>query len=278
MNKVAIITGATRGIGKACAISLAKQGFNVVVTGRTLKEGSGRAQMPFMEDKREVPVPGSLETTVADIAALGAEVLAVQMDVLDRASMDRVVADTLAKWGRIDLLLNNALYAGPGLMYPFDEFGFDQLEKSVMGNFVNQAYLTKQVLAVMLKQGGGTIIGLSSGAAIMPPPVPVRKGGWGFVYGGPKSAFHRIAEFVHIEHKDDGIFALNVEPGFTVTEATLAMFGANAADEGLGAATKPEVTGDVVAWIATQPEAKEFAGKLISTPTFFKERGISFPK
>ena len=167
--------------------------------------------------------------------------------------------------------------AGAGLMYPFDEFGFDQLEKSVLGNFVNQAYLTRLVLPVMVKQRSGIIIGLSSAAAIMAPPVPVRSGGWGFVYGGPKSAFHRIAEFVHIEHKDDGIFALNVEPGFTVTEATLAMFGPNVANEGLAEATQPSVTGDVVAWLATQPEAKELAGTLVSTPTFFKERGIQFP-
>ena len=112
----------------------------------------------------------------------------------------------------------------------------------------------------------------------MPPPLPVRKGGWGFVYGGPKSGFHRISEFVHVEHKDDGILAFNVEPGFTVTEATIALFGP---DTQMGDmvlhATKPSVTGDVVAWLATQPEAKEHAGTLISTPTFFKERGISFP-
>ena len=277
MRKVAIITGATRGIGKACALSLASHGFDVVITGRTLKEGEGRAQMPFTGDQRQVPVPGSLETTQREIEALGATVLAIKMDVLDRASMDEVVAQTLQRWGRIDLLLNNALYSGAGLMYPFDEFGVDQLEKSVLGNFVNQAYLTRLVLPVMVKQRSGIIIGLSSAAAIMAPPVPVRSGGWGFVYGGPKSAFHRIAEFVHIEHKDDGIFALNVEPGFTVTEATLAMFGPNVANEGLAEATQPSVTGDVVAWLATQPEAKELAGTLVSTPTFFKERGIQFP-
>jgi NAD(P)-dependent dehydrogenase (short-subunit alcohol dehydrogenase family) len=277
MRKVALVTGATRGIGKACALSLAQQGFDVVITGRTLKEGEGKANMPFSHDQRQVPVPGSLETTAAAIRACGREALPLRMDVLERASMDAVVQETLDKWGRIDLLLNNALYQGPGLMFPFDEFTFDQLEKSVLGNLVNQAYLTRLVLPVMIKQGGGIIIGLSSGAAVMPPPVPVRKGGWGFVYGAPKSGFHRIAEFVHVEHQQDGILAFNVEPGFTVTESTLAMFGANAAEEGLGQATKPETTGAVVAWLATQPEAKELAGTLVSSPKFFQQRGIVFP-
>ena len=63
----------------------------------------------------------------------------------------------------------------------------------------------------------------------------------------------------------------------TVTEATLAMFGPKVLEKGIADPTMPHVTGDVVAWLATQPEAKEFAGKLISSPTFFKERGIQFP-
>jgi NAD(P)-dependent dehydrogenase (short-subunit alcohol dehydrogenase family) len=276
MRKVALVTGATRGIGKACALALARQGFDIVATGRTVKEGDGRVNIPMLGDNRQVPVPGSLETTVAEIRALGREALGLPMDVLDRASMDAVVERTLGAWGRIDLLVNNALYGGPGLMYPFDSFTIDQLEKSAIGNLVNQAYMTRLVLPVMLAQKQGIIVGLSSVAGIMPPPVPARQGGWGFVYGGPKSGFHRICEFIHVEHGQDGILALNVEPGFTVTEATVAMFGPNAF-AGLAEPTEPKVTGDVVAWIATQPEAKAFGGKLISTPTFFQSQGIAFP-
>jgi NAD(P)-dependent dehydrogenase (short-subunit alcohol dehydrogenase family) len=278
MRKVALVTGATRGIGKACALSLARQGFDIVATGRTLKEGEGRVAIPLInEHGREVPVPGSLETTIAEVKALGREVQGLPMDVLDRGSMDKVVAQVMATWGRIDVLVNNALYGGPGMMYPFDEFDIEQLEKSVLGNLVNQAYLTKLVLPIMVKQGGGVVVGLSSGAALMPSPIPARKGGWGFVYGGPKSGFHRLSEFVHLEHHQDGILAFNVEPGRTVTEATIAMFGDQAEINKLAPPTMPSVTGDVIAWLATRPEASEFAGKLISSPTFFKDRGIVFP-
>jgi 3-oxoacyl-[acyl-carrier protein] reductase len=191
--------------------------------------------------------------------------------------MDKVVARVMATWGRIDVLVNNALYGGPGMMYPFDEFDIEQLEKSALGNLVNQAYLTKLVLPIMVKQGSGVVVGLSSGAALMPSPIPARKGGWGFVYGGPKSGFHRLSEFVHLEHHQDGILAFNVEPGRTITEATIAMFGEQAEISKLAPPTMPSVTGDVVAWLATRPEAREFAGKLISSPTFFKDRGIVFP-
>ncbi len=277
MQKVAIVTGATRGIGKAAALSLARAGFKVTVTGRTLKEGQGTATLPYAADGQQVAVPGSLETTVEEVRALGGEALPVVMDVLDRSTMDAVVAQTLAKWGRIDLLLNNALYQGPGLMFPFAEFSFDQLEKSVMGNLVNQAYLARLVLPAMIRQGGGTYISLSSNAAVAPPPAPPGKGGWGFVYGAPKSGFHRIAEFLHVEHAQDGIQAFNVEPGFTVTEATVAMFGANSAADFHRHATQPATTGDVIAWLATRPEARALSGTLVSSPDFFERRGIVFP-
>lgn len=277
MRKVAIVTGATRGIGKASALSLARAGFDLVVTGRTVREGDGTATMPYAADGKQVPVLGSLETTAEAIRALGREVLPLVMDVLDRGTMDAVVEQTVAQWGRIDLLLNNALYQGPGLMFPFAEFSFEQLEKSVMGNLVNQAYLARLVLPVMIRQGGGIYVSLSSNAAVKAPPAPPGKGGWGFVYGAPKSGFHRIAEFIHVEHGKDGILSFNVEPGYTVTEATVAMFGPDSAAAFNRHASRPEATGDVVAWLATQPEARELAGTMITAPGFFKSRGISYP-
>lgn len=277
MQKVAIVTGATRGIGKACALSLARQGFDVVVTGRTRKEGEGTATMPFSREGQQVAVPGSLETTVKAVQALGRQALPVCMDVLDRDSMDAVVTRTLETWGRIDVLVNNALYQGPGLMHAFADFAFEQLEKSVLGNLVNQTYMARKVMPVMIRQGGGYIVSLSSNAAVSAPSAPPDKGGWGFVYGAPKAGFHRIAEFIHVEHAKDGIIAFNVEPGFTVTEATVAMFGANAAADFSRNATRPETTGDVVAWLVTRPEAKALAGTLISSPTFFETQGIDFP-
>ncbi len=277
MSKLAIVTGATRGIGKASALSLAQAGFDLVITGRTVREGEGTATLPYDADGRQVPVPGSLETTVEAVRALGRRVLPVVMDVLDRGSMDAVVEQALANFGRIDLLLNNALYQGSGLMFGFSDFSFDQLEKSVLGNLVNQAYLARRVLPVMIGQGAGIYISLSSAAAVSPPPAPPGKGGWGFVYGAPKSGFHRIAEFIHVEHAKDGILAFNVEPGHTVTEATVAMFGPGSAAAFDRHASRPEVTGDVVAWLATRPEARELAGRMITAPGFFTSRGISFP-
>jgi NAD(P)-dependent dehydrogenase (short-subunit alcohol dehydrogenase family) len=278
MRKVALVTGATRGIGKACAISLAREGFSVVVTGRTLKEGTGTAPVPFHGDTRgTVPVPGSIEATAAAVRELGAEALELRLDVLDRASIDSAVATVLERWGRIDVLVNNALYQGPGLMYGFTDFTLEQLEASLQGSLVNQLHITRLVLPAMLRQGGGVVVGISSMAAVMAPPAAPAAGGWGFAYGAAKSGFHRIAEFLHVEHGKDGIQAFNVEPGRTIPDSTRAMFADKPELMGQLRGTAPSATGDVVAWLATRAEAKPFAGSLISSPTFFAQQGIQYP-
>jgi 3-oxoacyl-[acyl-carrier protein] reductase len=278
MRKVAFVTGATRGIGKACALSLARAGFDIAVTGRTLKEGQGKVPSASAKDPRELPVPGSIESTVAAVRALGREALGLHLDILSRPSIDQALEAVLASWGRVDVLVNNAIYQGPGLMYRFSEFTQEQLDACLLGTLINQVHLTRRLLPSMISQGGGTVVCIGSVAGVGPPPVPPAKGGWGFLYGASKSAFHRLAEFLHLEHRDEGIRSFLVEPQMTVTDTMATVFG-----EGVrslvakGQAFTPEVTGDVVAWLVTHPEANAYAGRLLSTPTFFRDNAIEGP-
>ena len=275
MRKVALITGATRGIGKACALSLAKRGFAVAVTGRTLKEGQGTVGN-YMKGNVPVAVPGSIETTVAEVEALGAEALGVRLDILDRASIDAGVAAVLAKWGRIDVLVNNGIYQGPGLMNGFDEVTIDQLDAIFLGIVTNQFYITRAVLPGMLERQDGSVVFMGSAAGAMMSPAPPRKGGWGVAYGMAKGAFHRMAEFLHLEHSKDGIRSFLLEPQMTVTEATIAVFGDKAGSlrGGASRANTPEETSEVVAWLVTHPDGPTHAGSLISAPKFFRQQGI----
>jgi hypothetical protein len=241
-----------------------------------VKEGDGRVPSANAKDPRELAVAGSIDSTVAEVRALGREALGLQLDILSRPSIDEALDTALATWGRVDVLVNNAIYQGPGLMYRFDEFTQEQLDAALLGTLVNQVHLTRRLLPSMIAQGGGTVVCIGSVAGLGPPPVPPAKGGWGFLYGASKSAFHRLAEFLHLEHKDDGIRSFLVEPQMTVTDTMTKVFG-----EGIrslvasGRAFTPEVTADVVAWLVSHAEANAYAGRLLSTPTFFKENGIT---
>jgi NAD(P)-dependent dehydrogenase (short-subunit alcohol dehydrogenase family) len=272
MRKVALITGATRGIGKACAIALARRGFDIAVTGRTRREGEGKVVKPYAADPSIVTVPGSIETTVAEVEALGRQAIGIQVDITDRASIDAGVAAVLERWGHIDVLINNGIYNGPGLMYGFDEFSIEAFEACLQGTVVNQAHITRQVVPGMIARGGGAVVFMGSVAGAMVSPAAPAAGGWGLLHGASKSAFHRIAEFLHLEHEKDGIRSFLVEPQHTTTEAMEVLF-ADSPRPSRG--HTPEVTGEVVAWLVSHPNGGEHTGRLLSTPTFFAEHGIS---
>src|SRR5262245_6833425 len=276
MTKVAVITGASRGIGKACALALARRGYRVAVTGRTLEEGKGTVVKPYAADAAApVAVPGSVASTVGAVRAGGGEAIGVALDIMSLSSIDAMLNQVLETWGRIDVLVNNAIYNGPGLMYAFREFSIQQLEACLRGTVVNQTYITRQVLPAMLERGEGAFFFMGSVAGLGPSPRPVTHGGWGFLHGASKSAFHRIAEFLHLEHAKDGIRSFLVEPQLTVTESMVALFGDAVASLGGMRGHQPQVTGDVVAWLAAEDRAGHYAGRVLSTPTFFAEHGIT---
>jgi NAD(P)-dependent dehydrogenase (short-subunit alcohol dehydrogenase family) len=253
-RKVALVTGASRGIGRCGALALAERGYDVTITGRTVHEGDGRVN--------DVVVPGSLDKTAAEIRALGREVLAVPMDVMDRAAIAAAFDATLARWGRIDVLVNNAPYSGPGTEAKVLDIDLGFAARIVEGNYLNQLYLTQLALPHMLEQGTGTIVNLGSGSALVAPPAPAGEGGWSLAYCASKAAFHQIAVVVDVEYRGRGIRAFTMEPGYTVTEKSIAM-----AHEGTYAkhfaGDPPEVAGAVIGWLAEDPASDRFLGKMV---------------
>jgi 3-oxoacyl-[acyl-carrier protein] reductase len=274
MTQVAFVTGATRGIGKAAAIELARQGFAVAVTGRTLREGDGRLARAGGEDA--IGVPGSLDATVQEIEALGGSALAVQMDILDIASIDAAVDAVVAKWGRIDGLFNNAIYQSPDLMSPIEQVDAEAADRVIRGLFTNQLHITQRAIGQMLKQGSGRIVFITSGAGNMLCERKLSEGGWGMLYGAGKAAFSKLAEFVDLEYRDFGIASFHIQPGLTLTEAMMAQYGEGAKDFGGAQPTyTPADTGRTVAWMLGSPDALRYAGpKLYTAPTFFEDHGI----
>ena len=274
MRKVAMVTGATRGIGKAAALELARSGFAVAVTGRTLREGEGRLASPGGSEA--IKVPGSIEATVREVEAAGGEALGIQMDILDRTSIDAAVDAVLAKWGRIDGLFNNAIFQSPAIMSPISAIDADIAETAMRGLMVNQMHITQRVLDPMLKQGGGRIVFITSGAGSMLCERKLSEGGWGMLYAAGKAAFSKLAEFVDLEYRDQGIASFHIQPGLTITEAMTAQYGEAAKDFGGGLPSyTPADTGRTVAWMIASPDAPAYAGStLYQASTFFEDNGI----
>jgi NAD(P)-dependent dehydrogenase (short-subunit alcohol dehydrogenase family) len=234
-----------------------------VITARTLREGEGIARAASVHDPRALPVPGSLEATADLTRAAGREALPIRLDLLERESIDSAVERALAEWGHIDLLLNNGIYQGPGLMDRFLDVPAELMARIFLGNVFHQTHLTQRVLRHMLGRGGGTIINMTSGSGQMDPPGPVGEGGWGFAYAASKAAFHRMVGMLHVEHAHQGIRAYNVDPGFTPTESQRVLHGGPSDLDAHWGGAPPEATGEVIGWLASDPGAEEWAGKTV---------------
>lgn len=268
-RSVAFVTGASRGIGKECAVHLARADFDVAITARTVHEGEGVDD----SDERARMVPGSLDTTAAEVEDAGQRALAIPMDLLDRASLGAAVQRTLDEWGRIDVLVNNAVHTGPGSMSHFVDTSVAMLETKLEANVLAQVVLIKSVLPGMLERREGTIINMTSAVAVTDPPAPAGEGGWGVAYAMSKGAFHRIAPILGLELGPRGIRVFNVEPGFVLTER-MEVNQREHGFEGVYRGAPPSVPASVVAWLATAADAPSMNGQTISAQRFALEHAL----
>jgi NAD(P)-dependent dehydrogenase (short-subunit alcohol dehydrogenase family) len=133
-RKRAFVTGASRGVGKGIAVTLAKHGFDVVITARTVNEGEEREHSSTVTKSDTSALPGSLSSTADLMRAEGAEVLVLPADLLDRASLGAAATTVLERWGGVDLVVHNARFIGPGHMDMMLDTPIDILEKHVNGN------------------------------------------------------------------------------------------------------------------------------------------------
>jgi NAD(P)-dependent dehydrogenase (short-subunit alcohol dehydrogenase family) len=268
---VAFVTGASRGIGKATAIELAAAGFDVAISARTVVDGAAR-----LDSDRSVVIPGGLDTTQAAVEQHGADCLAVPMDLLDRASVDAAVGAVLARFGRVDVLVNNAIYQGSGTLARFVDLHEADLRRILEGNVVAQLAIIRALLPGMIARGSGTIVNLVSGAGVQAPPAPVGHGGWSLGYALSKAAFGRVAPLLHIEHGDQGIRVFSVDPGLTITERMEATGTADQYRRHFKGAT-PDVIARAIRWLATDPASDALRGAVVDAQREVAARGLVTP-
>jgi NAD(P)-dependent dehydrogenase (short-subunit alcohol dehydrogenase family) len=259
-RRVALVTGASRGIGRACAHALAEAGLDVGITARTLTEGSG---VDDSDVGAGAPVEGSLERTAAEVRERGADAHAVVADLLDQDSLRAAVDEVVAHFGRLDVLVLNAVHTGAGSMLPIEQTTPEMLTTKLLANAVAQLVLVQAALPRLRASDNGRVIAMTSYAATHDPSAPIGEGGWGYAYAASKAAFHRLAGHLAVELGGDGIVAVNVDPGHVITErmrSNAERFGL----EGRYAGAPPSAPAAAVAWLATSPDAIALNGQTVS--------------
>jgi NAD(P)-dependent dehydrogenase (short-subunit alcohol dehydrogenase family) len=268
-RKVAFITGASRGIGRGCALELARRDIDLVLTARTV---TGRERLEHSSTVRKSltdPLPGNLEQTAREVRALGAEALVVKLDLSVREDWPVAVDAALERFGRIDVLVNNGRYIGPGHMDPFEETPVELIETMLLCNVIAPLELIKLCLPTMKRQGGGIVINVTSSAGDREIPAPIGQGGWGLGYSLSKAAFNRMVPGLAKELRAHNVAVIGLMPGFVGTErmaVELAEFGFDASK-----ALPVENPGRVCAMLATARDPMLFSGKDIYGPGFHAE-------
>jgi citronellol/citronellal dehydrogenase len=200
-GRVALVTGASRGIGAGIAQRLAAEGAAVAVTARTL------------DPEADAPLPGSLRETVATIEAAGGRALAVAADLAAADDRARVVPQVTAELGPVDILVNNAAAA---FYLPTSEIPLRRRRLTFELNVHAPIDLAQAVLPTMRAQGAGWIVNISS-ATSKPPKGPPFDPGFklGFtstVYGASKSALERLTIGLAAEVYADGVAVNSLAP------------------------------------------------------------------
>ena len=266
---VAMVTGASRGIGRGISIALAKSGYDLVITGRTVVEGT------VVNPATGRMLAGSLATTAAQASGHGAAVAIIEADILDLDDVEPSFKRCLTACNdHIDLLINNAVYVGPGNDVRFADTNPDDIVRRSNGNLVAPLLLTHAFLQHALSNPRhpetgwrATILNVTSDAGQRTPERTADDGGWSLMYAATKAGFHRMTDMLALEYGNDGIRSLNLNPGLVATERVLDS-GANLewiARNGVA----PEVIGDAVARLAADPQVEN--GAYVHAQNYLRE-------
>lgn len=187
-DKIAVVTGSGRGIGKGCAVELAKHGAEV-----------------FLNDR-----PGSpdLEQTVAEIRADGGQCHAIEADIFSRQSCEALVEQVINERGRIDILVSNPAFSQRGR---FVDYPPELFERTLQGTLTSGFHMSQLVSQHMIDRGaGGKILFISSVHAVMPIAESV-------AYNAAKAGLDHLARTIAVELAEYGIQVNVIEPGWIDT-------------------------------------------------------------
>ena len=229
-GKVAIITGATLGLGKAGALAFAREGASVVICDR------GRT-------------PENSQKVLAAAEGLSGEIAYKRCDVMIKEDITALVQFTVERYGRVDVMVNNAIIDNPGGM--LEEVTLEDWEDGLFCHVTAPLLFCKEVVPLMIKQGGGSIINVSSGNALFGSPSMSS-------YGPAKAAMINLSMNLAISYGPQGIRANTLTPARMLTEKKYEMLEQSPSEVRrqkfvypLGSPALPEQVAEVMLFLAS---------------------------
>jgi NAD(P)-dependent dehydrogenase (short-subunit alcohol dehydrogenase family) len=256
-GRVAVVTGASRGIGKGCALELGASGATVYVTGRSRQES-------------DHPLPGTVGATAREIDELGGTGIAVAVDHRDDEAVAALFARVADEHGRLDVLVNNAFIVTDELTsgLPFWDVPIsnwdDMIDVGTRSAYVASVFAAR----LMVARRAGLVVNVSGSGA--------NEYAWSVAYGVGKCALDRITADTALELRPHGVHVVSVWPGFVRTERIDVGLQRGALPDGLDVdvAESPRFTGRAVTALATDPDASRWSGRAVSVRTLAEDYGF----
>lgn len=232
-NPIVFITGASSGIGRACAMRFAKGGYNLILTARSKEK---------------------LQPVMDELKGSSTEVLPLIFDVRDRVVVARALENIPSEWKAIDILINNAgLALG---LEPMPKGDLGDWDVMIDTNVKALLFITRQIVPGMMQRNQGHIINIGSTAG----DEAYANGG---VYCATKSAVKFISDGLRVDLKDTPLKVTNIKPGIVETKFSETRFHGNKAkaDQVYAGieALKPEDVADIIYYVAQQPKRVQIA-------------------
>jgi NAD(P)-dependent dehydrogenase (short-subunit alcohol dehydrogenase family) len=267
VGRVAVVTGASRGIGKGIALELGAAGATVYVTGRTV-EGGG-------------PLPGTIADTAAEVDRLGGTGVAVACDHRDDQAVAALFARVESEQGRLDVLVNNVFSApalAPWVGRPFWELPIEAWDETIDIGVRSHYVAARFAVPLMFAGEGGLIVNVSSSGAV--------QYAHNVAYGVGKAALDKMTADMAHELAPHGVAVVSIWPGLVRTE--LVMLGARETADGrrvldlrgagefdLSEAESPRFAGRAVVALATDPDVMTRTGHAYSVARLASEYGFT---
>jgi len=257
-GKIAVVTGASRGIGKGIALELGAAGATVYLTGRTVEEGTS-------------PVPGTIGATADEVTRLGGKGIAIQCDHAVDEEIIALFQRLREEQGRIDILVNN-VFTPPQGRPILEGGGFWEYPISVWDDIIHVGcrshYVSShEAVPMMIEQKEGLVVNISSfaGAAYA----------FNLAYGVGKAAVDRMMRDMAYELRDHNVTCVSLYPGWVKTEFLLQRDAEGQVPVPLEKGETPRFSGRAVVAIATDPKRFERSGQILIVNELGREYGFT---